>query len=129
MAEKKSHFDKAVEKLAEQMEGKVLRKEWSLNRLKLKKELELSTQELHRAFKIVGRMQKVAEQKPAKKDRPTPKNKAEWQELYREVFGSEPDGLTVAVMKDAIDNNEPIAIAARGAEGDEDDSLVHLHLQ
>lgn len=116
MAEK-NYFDEAVEKLSKELEGKNLRKEWSINRMKLKKAHGLSTQQLHRAFQIIGRKQKLGDSAPVEMKRPTPKNKAEWQELYQETFGAEPEGLTVAVMKDAIKNNEVVALSKDDEEG------------
>jgi len=58
---KELSFDQKVLKLADKMEGKNLRREWSSSRFAVKHVFYMSTQELHDAFAIIGRAQALSE--------------------------------------------------------------------
>lgn len=63
---KKLSFDQKVLKLADEMEGKNLRQEWSITRNALKKKYYMSTEELNRAFGEIGVAQAEANRRTDK---------------------------------------------------------------
>ena len=96
-------FDEKLPLLAKELDGKVLRKEWSKNRDALKKKYVMSTRELHRAFGLIG-SGKASAGKPRSADFiKNPRNKDEWQAAFKAKFGTDPDKkLTIPLLKEAL---------------------------